>query len=98
MALIGTHRIGYRVLQGIRPTSSVAMPFEVEFQERSYFQVKRFGTDKWELAVGETLDQLLHDATKKCTPKPGTRVVIHGLEMLDFSMGLFQWSPHLVNV
>jgi hypothetical protein len=73
-ALIGTHSIGYRDLQGTRPCAQVAIPAAIEFYERSYTHQERFGHDKWLLAVGETFDQLLRDATSKSTPKSGIRL------------------------
>ena len=95
-ALVGTHTIRYRDLEGTRPTAPVAIPASVEFSERSYTHQKRFGTDTWVLAVGETFDQLLQDATSTSPPKSGNRVVIHGLEVTEFSKGLFQWSLHSI--
>jgi hypothetical protein len=97
-ALIGTHVIRYRDLQGTRPGAPAAIPAALEFSDRSYTHQKRFGTDKWVLAVGETLDQLLRDATSKSTPKSGHRLVVHGLEVTEFKKGLFQWSRHSIRI
>jgi hypothetical protein len=97
-ALIGTHTIGYRDLQGTCPCAAVAIPAEIEFTEESYTHSKRFGTDKWLLTVGETFDKLLRDGAAKGAPNPGIRVVIHGLEVTEFAKGLFQWSRHRIRI
>lgn len=96
--IVGTHRCGYRDLKGTQATACVAVPIKVEFAEKSFVHEKRFGTDKWVLCVGDTLDRLLTDATSKARQKPSWRLVIKDLEVVDFRRGLFQWSKHLVRV
>jgi len=97
-ALMGTHTIRYRDLQGSQPSAPVGIPAVVEFSDRSCTHQERFGTDEWVLEVGEVFDHLLRDATSKSHPRSGDRLVIQGLEVTRFSKGLFQWSRHSIEI
>ena len=87
-----THEIWYRDAKGTQPVASVDLPVAIEFSEQAYVHKKQFLTDTWVLHVGAVLDALLQDASARTAPKPGYRLIVHGVEVLVFDKGVLIWA------
>jgi hypothetical protein len=93
-----THEIWYRDKRGVQPVATVDLPMAVEFNEQPFEHHKQILTDTWVLHVGAVLGALLDDAAARCAPKPGYRLVIFGLEVVNFDKGVLIFSPNTLHI
>ena len=78
-----THEIWYRDARGTQPVASADLPMAVEFCGAGATSTRQqFLTDTWVLHIGAVLDALLQDASARTAPKPGYRLIVHGLEVI----------------
>jgi hypothetical protein len=96
MALIGNHQINYRVAAGSN-LKNLHFDAMLKFEEKQYDFTKSFGTDTWNLHIGQILSTMVEELNNGA-PVSSAIISLQNLEVLSFKKGLIQWSAHSINI
>lgn len=96
MAIVGNHPIGYRVPNDSR-LHELAIDLPYSFSETDFTIIKKFGTDRWTLQIGDILSQMITEINKNSSGSASV-IRLKNIEAPKFSKGLMQWSRHSINI
>jgi hypothetical protein len=96
MALIGNHQINYRVPANSN-LKNLHFDATLTFAEKQYVFIKKFGTDTWNLNIGQILSTMIEELNNRASASSAI-IGLQNLEVLSFKKGLGQWSGHSINI